>query len=458
MDPLSFIRSESFFQGKQVKSDIPKFMDGELITGKILRLLPNDTALLQIGQRTLTARLETPVHALGEYWFQTIVSTQGIKLKVLPRQEKANASLLEQIISLYRLPPGKYTEALVQTLMKENIPFTKEQIIEAATWFNHYVRNVRLPDSLEAVQHSIVLAIKRKWPLSDGVLRTLLAIYQNTSFKEELKQLLNELQSRQQLQPAALQLKNVLMNLLTEQNALIKHDSTAFNLEQGTIGFSSPSGEKGDQSYLRITDNIITFLKQIPLMLGLRFERLFIHRDIQQLKELSKFALKPLLLASYHEVQDSVLKEKIGEVLFRLQAQTIAAHEQGLVGQYFFEWPLRMDHYLTDFSLNIYGKKREDGQIDPKYCRIVFDLRLPNLKDTIVDIWIQNKVMKVNIYNDALAEKNINPHIQMLKERLNQDEYYLSSVSVKPFQQQKIMQNIQEMIEQTSYQRVDLKI
>ncbi|WP_339178254.1 hypothetical protein [Oceanobacillus sp. FSL W7-1293] len=85
-----------------------------------------------------------------------------------------------------------------------------------------------------------------------------------------------------------------------------------------------------------------------------------------------------------------------------------------------------------DIDLHFEGKKTADGRIDPEHCRIIFDLNLHGMKETIVDLHVQKKSLSITIYNDqattpVLVEK-LRPNLQ---EALENMDYHVASVTCK---------------------------
>ncbi|WP_152656409.1 hypothetical protein [Oceanobacillus sp. CFH 90083] len=87
-----------------------------------------------------------------------------------------------------------------------------------------------------------------------------------------------------------------------------------------------------------------------------------------------------------------------------------------------------------DINLHFEGKKTADGSIDPEHCRIIFDLQLHRMKETIVDLHVQKKSLFITIYNDQattpmLVDK-FRPNLQEALEKMN---YQVSSITCKPY-------------------------
>ena len=77
-----------------------------------------------------------------------------------------------------------------------------------------------------------------------------------------------------------------------------------------------------------------------------------------------------------------------------------------------------------DATLQWNGRMKEDGKIDANYARILFYLQMESMKETVIDMQVQNRVVSVTVFNEndiiplaeplksalkiGLAEKNIN--------------------------------------------------
>lgn len=442
------------------------FQDGQLITGKILRFLPEGNALLQIGQSTLTARLEANVNALDQYWFQVMMTNNRLTLKVLDNQNQKNKPLAEQVLLHHRLLPSKEAIDLVKKLMKDDIPFTKTQLIDAVKWLQESKRS-KSPFPIEMRIESLAFAIKRNWPISNEMIHSILTFHRKEGLAEDLTLLLRWLQTEQKLTPTLTQLKNVLSQLLItsmlEDNGgtVGKEESLkgTFNLKQDEVGHKfGLTNHNQNQNVVILSEHIKTMLKQISSLLGLQYERMLKQGEKAEIDQFVQQSLKPLLISGLDEVKDSNIRELIQKIIHRLNGHALLSTQEGPVEHLFYQWPLQVHQLLTDFSLSLYGKKKQDGKIDPHHCRIVFDLKLPNVQDIIVDIFIQNKIIKVTILNDVVTNDDVNRYLDYLRERLNHFDYYLSSITVKSMNREIHEKKMKEMLDNTSYQKVDIKI
>ncbi len=94
--------------------------------------------------------------------------------------------------------------------------------------------------------------------------------------------------------------------------------------------------------------------------------------------------------------------------------------------------------------------------MDTDYCRILFYLTMATLKETIVDVHIQQRIVHISIINDT-------PHVELyasalepsLKEKLAEHGYTLSAVSVKlPINKR----SERLLVEPFSYKGVDYRV
>ena len=205
-------------------------------------------------------------------------------------------------------------------------------------------------------------------------------------------------------------------------------------------------------------------LKDVAKLLGLQFEHVLANTQTlnsAQLKE-ELTTLKPLLLTLLHEQQPATVKELADQIVNRITAQQIISQENGPIQNLLLTLPLNMGNYETDITLQWSGRKRKDGSIDPDYCRILFYLDLEQLQETLIDMQVQNRVIKISVLNERsewiqdLAE----PFIHTLREKLEEMDYKLSGILFENTVKKQIVENKQQLLYQTdsSYSGVDVRI
>lgn len=85
-----------------------------------------------------------------------------------------------------------------------------------------------------------------------------------------------------------------------------------------------------------------------------------------------------------------------------------------------------------DVYMQFEGKKDKNGKIDADFCRILFVLDLEKMKETMIDMQIQKRIISVNIYNEQEEPSIVELLMPALKDSLDELDYQLSAVQWKP--------------------------
>lgn len=174
-------------------------------------------------------------------------------------------------------------------------------------------------------------------------------------------------------------------------------------------------------------------IKQVLNDLGLSYEAKFgqTNTNLSQLSE----TLKPQLIAL---IQDATISSPVREaaeaIVSRMNGLQILSGENGPQHQLLMQIPLDFLGKRMDATLQWNGRMKENGKIDSNYARIMFYLDLASLKETVIDMQVQNRVITVNIFNESDA---LQPYAEQFKEALKIGlgslDYQLSGVFMKRF-------------------------
>lgn len=178
-------------------------------------------------------------------------------------------------------------------------------------------------------------------------------------------------------------------------------------------------------------------LKQTIQQLGLNYESQIPRATPEHLAQLTQ-QLKPQLIQLLQsEALTPQTKEAVEQLVARMNAPIIqTSQEQSLQQQIIMNVPLDFLGKKIDATLQWSGKMDDDGKIDENYARILFYLKLETLKETIVDMQVQNRIVTLTIFNET-------PHLQQLstqfeerlKEGLEQHRYKLSGLFFKTIEE-----------------------
>lgn len=178
-------------------------------------------------------------------------------------------------------------------------------------------------------------------------------------------------------------------------------------------------------------------LKQTIQQLGLNYESQIPKATTEHLAQLTQ-QLKPQLVQLLQsEALTLQTKEAVEQLVARMNAPIIqTSQEQSLPQQIIMNVPLDFLGKKIDATLQWSGKMIDDGKIDENYARILFYLKLETLKETIVDMQVQNRIVTLTIFNET-------PHLQQLatqfeerlKEGLEEHRYKLSGLFFKTIEE-----------------------
>jgi hypothetical protein len=311
-----------------------------------------------------------------------------------------SADIEEQFITLLKkvgLPDTKENQQLLRLFVNEGLPISKESLKAASEWLKE-ISKTDLPKALEAIK----ITVQKKLPLTGPILKSMFALQTEETLTNNLVKVLDAIKSINPKSKDHQQLETILRQL--------------------TGQIVDP--ENGEE--------ITRLFKQTVDVLGLQYERDINVLEKEQTLESKLIALKPLLMNALEQLSDSNVKEKIDQLLTRITGyQLINTEQEGQFQQLLLQLPILLGNQSTDVTFKWMGKKQQNGQIDPDYCRVIFYLELEHLQEMLVDVHVQNRIVNIQIYNDnpklKLVIKNLN---QLLKEKLENLQYHLSGIIV----------------------------
>jgi hypothetical protein len=96
--------------------------------------------------------------------------------------------------------------------------------------------------------------------------------------------------------------------------------------------------------------------------------------------------------------------------------------------------PFRGEDGGTTAQITIQSRRGRKGELDPDNCRLLFDLRMKHLGDTVVDVQVADRFVSLNLWNDHPAASRLMESARdEAAEALGRVGYQLSSMRVKPF-------------------------
>lgn len=401
MQPLSFV--QTILNQQQINGTLALALrPGQVVSGQVIKLYPNQIAEVLVGFNRVIAQLETPLSAQERYWFQVQPGEGKVHLKVLEGKEGTGKVLLgENVLKALSLPHSKENTLLLEFMQNKQLPITKESMGIAAQW----LKGKSLTEGLKVIDFTL----KKELPFTKSVLNAVYSLLED----EPISTLIDRLQTvlKNNVQPDAKRLISILDELQIPENKT-EHSS----------------GNNTEKINSKI---IMEELKSIIKKIGFSYEndtfKLLNERDTAEINKIE--SLKPHLLRLLGEEVSAPVREASEKLINKITGYQVLSQEAGPIQQLVFQIPLAIWGNHTDLTMQWSGKKNKNGQIDPNYCRILFYLSLEHIKETIVDLHVQNRVISLNIINEREELKELS-HLLLpkLKQALEQLNYYLSSV------------------------------
>lgn len=355
-----------------------------------------------------------------------------------------------------------------QSTTGQSVPFSNEQILELSTLLeqtNMPMNDGGMPVQLESTidstsastQESVELNLQSETVVKRMQSQMALTDKQLFQFKKVLTQIQNQPQmatprSMDQLQTL---LKNttvahkVIQQLPTQatvalqdfieqpnQSSLTQFIQPLTSLieqqlpleDSGQIYKLLAGMDQANRDLFPIKDQFIIHVKNYLLNAGLDFEYQILQED-QQITEQSA-SLKQLILQSFAEhtsggrEAEQLLNHLTGQQLNLINETASFLHLStsipGLLGQ------------EEDIEIEFYSRKDQNEKIDSDYCRIAFYLELDQLKTTMIDMNVQNRVVHLTVYNDQDLSDQLAQFKPLLKQGLDKFNYQLSTTCYKP--------------------------
>ncbi|KAF0820353.1 MULTISPECIES: hypothetical protein [unclassified Cytobacillus] len=176
------IRHEQSNAGKAAS-----FRPGQIVSGKVAKLFPNQTAEVQIGVHKVIAQLETPLSADYRYWFRVEPGEGLLHLRVMDsvkgQSKGAEAESLLRQLGMQVSPENK---TLIQYFLKEQLPITGETLRMASEWI---YESISAAEVLRTVKELII----RQLPFSKNVYSALSSVLNGDPLSSLIGELRDEL-------------------------------------------------------------------------------------------------------------------------------------------------------------------------------------------------------------------------------------------------------------------------
>ncbi|WP_100487666.1 hypothetical protein [Sporolactobacillus pectinivorans] len=487
----------------------------QILRGRVLEILPDRTALVQLGAKKVVAKvaaLQPPLKIDQDYLFQVEQSSNPLMVKVVGQrseQGKSTLSMVDDALSAFQLKDEPVNRQLVQAFLDQGEPLTRSAVIAARTLISggqtdqssgiqavKWMINRRLPIT-PALFH-IAEHLMKAEPLASqlNTLNRLLGqSHSSTPATMALKEAISGLKDIKGEPPLAMAARligseksvELLKSFLQEQAPEIKPDpGELIKFVNGTMGEPDAAtllsklhiGTKPEvflsqfQTFLvsQSTDQPYGMILSGKSDLGLILNTLMDIglNDEQNLRNqlASGETLKPTdslkekLLAVVEDPNASAAIKKIAQVAVgKITGEQIQmASSDPVVAQFSLQIPIPFQQEIKNVSVYWEGKRTKRGKLDPDSCTILLYLDLTNLKETLVSIRVQNRSVALTIQNDsARLVPLLKKGEPVLRDQLAALNYRLASVSQSERLDPQLVKKAQQPLNVSNYS-LDVRI
>lgn len=197
--PTSLTKTVANSQSLQLK-------EGQMVHGKIDKILSDSTVQVQIGSSKVMAQINTPVSLNERHWFQIRFQNNQLLLDVVPNLNKDTLKAEEILLKQLQLEQKPTTTQLIQMLKENNLPISKEVVMLASQW-------IESTSSLTTGLDAIKLLLQKNLPLSKESFLAFVSLLEEPSTINQFNQLKEMLMANPKLSEKESQLLPLLTKL-----------------------------------------------------------------------------------------------------------------------------------------------------------------------------------------------------------------------------------------------------
>lgn len=181
--------------------------EGQVLHGTITKLYPDQKAEIQVGNQKMMAQLETPLKAGDTHFFQVTVISPDLSLKVVsgPLKSQSASQQALQLINSMDLPDSKEMQQIVKQFVKNDVPMSREQLIQA----EQVLKTTTIP--MKQALDALAKIVQLKLPMTENSLQAIVQGGAKTGFQASLINLQQLIQNDATLSST---LKDTLLNSL----------------------------------------------------------------------------------------------------------------------------------------------------------------------------------------------------------------------------------------------------
>ncbi|PTU27869.1 hypothetical protein DA469_09525 [Bacillus subtilis] len=202
----------------QETSNVNEALNGEkrLLLGKVLRLLGDQHALIQVGNQTVQGKLETQLRPQAYYWFSyEKTAEQTGRLQVVQSFEQNPKTIQDaagKLLNAISVKPSNAALMMTGAMLKSKTPVTENDIKTAVRWMD----TLPSQDAKKAIE-TVLFALKRDLPIHSEVLNGVHAVKSPVPLHQHISQLVQAIEQNPQQSQMMSKLKEAVAALLNSE-------------------------------------------------------------------------------------------------------------------------------------------------------------------------------------------------------------------------------------------------
>ena len=379
----------------------------KMFQAKVIQVLPDNVTFVQFGSRELAVFMKENVSKGLEYSFRNTgntsnslpvveilskdihptksyqtMNTQTVSNEMIANIKNINTNdTMRQIITSLQLRVDKSSFETILNWLNESNGLTKE----TKFMLIQHVMEKNYPIPLEKALTYVKESINKDNNIGQ-IIKDSLILLNNSPLKNQYEHKLEHLLRNVTMQSNVLHTTNLVKNVIVQ------------SLTQ--LGF-------------QYENNILTNFPKMNMISELQGE------------------LKPILISLQQRNLSTELNLRLKKMIQMVNGFQLQSREDGNFQPLFFAMPYLYQEQYKNWYFYFQSNIKGNNKVDPTHCRILFLLDLPALSETMIDIFIQEKVISVSITNNFQnLEKIVEKSKRNLLKKLENDGFTLLKLKV----------------------------
>lgn len=354
--------------------------------------------------------------------------------------QQANLNFKEGEVASFKGAPFSNTNVseiakkLADTFNNQ-LPLTKQEVQVLRKWNDHVerlVKNVEQSGKIDANLQTSFVKLNKSLIQQGTLTKMLPFLQQNDSNNSNYRNLIttmanvdnNGLKLNNSLIEPLQQLQKNVSTLLNQQ--LTPKETRAMLPLLASLQREYPTMLRND------AQQFLVQIKNSIRMTGVNYEHQLLQQIDQEVMNRPEASVKSAVIQMLQESPSAAVTEKLQSILHQLNGMVLSSHETDKTINLNLQLPGDWFGIQQDLVMDLEGRKSETGDIDPEFCNILFYLHLESLKETVIDMRVQKRVVHLTLYTENVdTAKHVDSYKELLEEGLNKLDYKLSSVRHK---------------------------